>query len=43
MKPDKNFGNGGKDMGMVTNLLDSDNDGSIVDDVGSLLKGFLKR
>ncbi|MGI1659724.1 MAG: DUF937 domain-containing protein [Desulfitobacterium sp.] len=30
-------------MGMVTNLLESDNDGSIVDEVGSLLKGFLKK
>ena len=30
-------------MGMVTNLLDSDNDGSIVDDVGNLLQGFLKK
>lgn len=30
-------------MGMVTNLLDSDNDGSIVDEVGGILKGFLKR
>ena len=36
---------GGKSglMGMVTNLLDSDNDGSVVDDVGNLLKGFLKK
>jgi len=30
-------------MGMVSNLLDADNDGSIVDDVGDLLKGFLKK
>lgn len=30
-------------MGMVTNLLDADHDGSIVDEVGSLLKGFLKK
>lgn len=30
-------------MGMVTNLLDSDKDGSIVDEVGGLLKGFLKK
>ena len=30
-------------MGMVTNMLDSDNDGNIVDDVGGLLKGFLKK
>jgi hypothetical protein len=29
-------------MGMVSNLLDSDNDGDIMDDVGGLLKGFLK-
>lgn len=30
-------------MGMVTSLLDSDNDGSIIDEVGGLLKGFLKK
>lgn len=39
------MGQGGKNglMGMVTNLLDSDKDGSIVDDVGDLLKGFMKK
>jgi hypothetical protein len=30
-------------MGMVTNLLDADNDGSIVDEVGGLLKGIMKK
>jgi hypothetical protein len=30
-------------MGMVTNLLDSDKDGDIMDDVGNLLKGFMKK
>lgn len=30
-------------MGMVTNFLDADNDGSIVDEVGGLLKGFMKK
>lgn len=30
-------------MGMVTNLLDSNKDGSIVDEVGSIMKGFLKK
>ncbi|MBF7097559.1 DUF937 domain-containing protein [Alkalibacter mobilis] len=34
---------GGGLMDMVSNLLDSDDDGSIVDDVGNLLKGFLKK
>jgi len=29
-------------MGMVTNFLDSDKDGDIMDDVGKLLKGFMK-
>ncbi|MEA5017177.1 MAG: DUF937 domain-containing protein [Erysipelotrichaceae bacterium] len=29
-------------MDMVTNMLDADNDGSIVDDVGNILKGFMK-
>ena len=35
-------GNGGL-KAMVTNLLDSDDDGSIIDEVGDLLGGFLKR
>ena len=35
-------GNGGI-KAMVTNLLDSDDDGSIIDEVGDLLGGFLKR
>lgn len=30
-------------MNMVTKLLDSDKDGSIVDDVGKLFKGFFKK
>ena len=30
-------------MGMVKNLLDADNDGNIMDDVGKLLGGFLKK
>lgn len=30
-------------MGMFTNLLDSDKDGSIVDDVGNIFKGFIKK
>ncbi len=29
-------------MDMVTNMLDADNDGSIADDVGNILKGFMK-
>jgi len=39
------LGSGGKNglMGMVTNLLDSDDDGRIIDDVGDLLKGFMKK
>ncbi len=35
-------GNGGL-KAMVTNLLDADDDGSIIDEVGDLLGGFLKR
>ena len=30
-------------MKMVTNLLDADDDGNIMDDVGGLLQGFLKK
>lgn len=30
-------------MGMVSNLLDADDDGNIMDDVGGLLQGFLKK
>jgi len=30
-------------MGMITNLLDADDDGSIIDDVGDLLGNFLKK
>lgn len=30
-------------MGMVTNLLDSDKDGNIIDDIGNLLGGFFKK
>lgn len=36
-------GNNGGMMDLVSNLLDADNDGSIVDDVGNLLKGFFKK
>lgn len=36
-------GSNGGMMDLVSNLLDTDNDGSIVDDVGNLLKGFLKK
>ncbi|MGV8059132.1 MAG: hypothetical protein AB2L12_14090 [Smithellaceae bacterium] len=38
-------GNGGKNsfMNMAMDLLDADNDGSIVDDIGGMLKGFLKK
>lgn len=38
-------GNGGKNslMNMAMDLLDADNDGSIVDDIGGVLKGFLKQ
>lgn len=35
-------GSGGGMMDMVSNLLDADNDGDIKDDVGKLLKGFLR-
>ena len=34
---------GGGMMGMVSELLDSDNDGSIMDDVGNLLGRFMKK
>lgn len=34
---------GGGMMDMVSDLLDADNDGNVVDDVGNLLKGFLKK
>jgi len=30
-------------MGMVTNLLDADKDGSISDEVGGMIKGFMKK
>lgn len=30
-------------MGMVKNLLDADDDGNIMDDVGKFLGGFLKK
>lgn len=30
-------------MDLVSNLLDADDDGSIIDDVGNLLKGFLRK
>ena len=30
-------------MGMVANLLDTDNDGDITDDIGKILGGFLKK
>jgi len=30
-------------MGIITDLLDTDNDGSVVDEVGSLLQGFLRK
>jgi hypothetical protein len=30
-------------MGMVTNLLDSDKDGNIIDDIGNVLGGFFKK
>ncbi|MPN62871.1 hypothetical protein SDC9_210624 [bioreactor metagenome] len=38
-------GNGGKNsfMNMAMDLLDANNDGSIVDDIGGVLKGFLKQ
>ena len=38
-------GNGGKNsfMNMAMDLLDADNDGSIVDDIGGVFKGLMKR
>lgn len=30
-------------MGMVTDILDTNNDGSVVEEVGNLLQGFLKK
>ena len=38
-------GAGGKNnfMNMAMDLLDADKDGSIVDDLGGILKGFLKQ
>ena len=30
-------------MNMAMDLLDADNDGSIMDDLGGMFKGFMKR
>ncbi|MDD2591869.1 MAG: DUF937 domain-containing protein [Erysipelotrichaceae bacterium] len=38
-----NQGGGNDLMGMVSNLLDADDDGNVMDDVGGLLQGFFKK